>query len=488
MRIYISTLKLGVLFLGVVLFHSCAVNPVTGKKQLMLMSEAKEIQMGKEYDPTVVATFGVYQDDDLQQYINEKGNEMVALSHRSNLDFDFKILDSPVINAFAVPGGYVYFTRGILAHLNSEAEFMGVLGHEIGHVTARHSASQQSKQTLGQVLLIGGMMASEKFQQFSGYASQGMQLLFLKFSRDNEREADMLGVEYSTLAGYDANKMADFFNVLDQMQLEGTTSGIPTFLSTHPDPGERNIKVHQLAETWQDSIKMTSWKVNADTYLKLIDGIVYGEDPRQGFVEEGVFYHPEMKFQFPVPTDWQLQNSPLQVQMAPENGEATIIFATAIGESTDAVADKVIADLGLTNVQKTSKTINGLPATKIISEKLNVNTSTGDTTHLNIATYLIDYNQQIFLFHGLSEASNFAKYLPKFTACIESFKALSDPSKLNVQPQRIKVFEATSNGTLQNILTAFGVQEKDLHTIALLNNLNLTDQIEKGKLLKIISK
>ena len=130
------------------------------------------------------------------------------------------------------------------------------------------------------------------------------------------------------------------------MQLESTTTGIPTFLSTHPDPGERNIKVHQLAETWQDSIKMSSWKVNADPYLKLIDGIVYGEDPRQGFVDEGIFYHPEMKFQFSVPSGWQLENSPLQVQMAPENGEATIIFAAASGESTNATADKVIADLG----------------------------------------------------------------------------------------------------------------------------------------------
>ena len=139
-------------------------------------------------------------------------------------------------------------------------------------------------------------------------------------------------------------------------------------------------------------------------------------------------------------------------------------------------------------MQKSSTTISGLPATKIISEKLNVNTSTGDTTLLNIATYLIDYNQQIFLFHGLSEASNFNKYLSNFTACIESFMPLSDPSKLNVQPQRIKVVEATSSGTLKSTLTAFNVPEENLHTIALLNNLSLTDQIEKGKLLKIISK
>lgn len=178
-------------FLGLaalLIIPSCAVNPVTGKKQLMLMSEAQEIAMGKQYDPQVMATFGEYPEEELLRFIEAKGREMARISHRPNLEYHFRILDTPVINAFAVPGGYIYFTRGILAQFSSEAELIGVLGHEMGHITARHTVSQQSKQQLGQLLLIGGMIASEKFRDFAGYALQGMQLLFLKFSRDNERQ------------------------------------------------------------------------------------------------------------------------------------------------------------------------------------------------------------------------------------------------------------------------------------------------------------
>src|SRR5690554_1232195 len=218
---------------------SCAVNPVTGKRQIMLMSEEQEIAMGREYDPQVIATFGEYKDDKLLAFIQDKGNAMGKVSHRPDLQFHFRILDSPVVNAFAVPGGYIYFTRGILAQFNNEAELVGVLGHEMGHVTARHTVSNQSKQQLGQLLLIGGMIASEQFRDFAGYALQGMQLLFLKFSRDNEREADRLGVEYASKIQYDAQKMADFFNVLNKMNMASDHGGIPTFLSTHPDPGDR---------------------------------------------------------------------------------------------------------------------------------------------------------------------------------------------------------------------------------------------------------
>ena len=189
------------------------------------------------------------------------------------------------------------------------------MGHEMGHVTARHTASQQSKQQLGQLILVGGMIASEDFRQFANYAMQGMELLFLKFSRDNEREADKLGVEYSSKIGYDAHKMADFFNVLNKMEMESKSAGVPTFMSTHPDPGDRYNDVNKRATAWQDSLKLASWAVNSDSYLRLVDGIVYGQDPRQGFVENNMFYHPELRFKYPVPAGWQLENSPMQVQM-----------------------------------------------------------------------------------------------------------------------------------------------------------------------------
>ena len=169
------------LVLLAIFWTGCAVNPVTGNRELMLMSEEQEIAMGKQSDPAVVAQYGLYQDETLQKFINEKGQMMAKISHRPDLNFEFKIVDSPVVNAFALPGGYIYFTRGIMAHFNNEAEFAGVLGHEIGHVTARHGAKQYSKQQVAQVLMVGGMIVSPEFAQFGSQAQQGLGLLFLKF-------------------------------------------------------------------------------------------------------------------------------------------------------------------------------------------------------------------------------------------------------------------------------------------------------------------
>ncbi len=287
----------GVILVSVaLLLHSCAVNPVTGKKQFMLVSEQQELAMGKQYNPQVVASMGLYQDDKLQAFIDKKGNEMAKISHRPNLTYKFQIVDSPVVNAFAVPGGYVYFTRGIMAHFNSEAEFMGVLGHELGHITARHSVAQQSKQTLYSGVFMGAMILVPEIQQFGNAGMQGLQLLFLKHSRDHESQSDELGVEYSTKVGYDAREMADFFEVLKRLQLRDNPAGIPNYLSTHPDPSNRYQAVKVNAEKMQQALNTKELKINRDTYLRMIDGIVFGEDPRQGYVENGVFYHPELKF------------------------------------------------------------------------------------------------------------------------------------------------------------------------------------------------
>lgn len=284
----------------------------------MLMSESQEIAIGAEADPQIVAEYGLYESETLQAFINEKGQEMAAISHRSNLKFTFRILDSEVVNAFAVPGGYVYFTRGIMAHFNNEAEFAGVLGHEIGHITARHSVSQQTKALFGQLALITGLVIAPDLAQFAEEAMLGMQLVFLKFSRDHEKESDRLGVEYSTKVGYDAREMAGFFSTLERMQTQGGSARLPDFLSTHPNPGNRQTTVAKLAEEWQRKEGLTNPKVNRDSYLRLLEGLVYGPDPRQGFLENSVFYHPDLKFQFPAPANGPTRTAPAGCSLSPK--------------------------------------------------------------------------------------------------------------------------------------------------------------------------
>ena len=474
------------LFTAILMIMSCAVNPVTGKKQLMFMSEKQEVELGRQYDPEVIATFGEYQSPELLAFVQERGTEMGKISHRPKIEYHVRILDSPVINAFAVPGGYIYFTRGILAQFNNEAELTGVLAHEMGHITARHTASRQSKQQMGQILLIGGMIASKEFQKYAEYAMQGMQLLFLSYSRDDEREADRLGVEYSSKIGYDAHKMADFFQVLIKMNLESDQAGVPTFMSTHPDPGDRFNSVNQKATEWQEKLKLPVYKVNADNYLQMIDGMIYGEDPRQGFVAANTFYHPDLKFQFSIPDGWLLENSPMQVRMAPKDGKALIIFAIAPQKTLEEVAQSSIEQLGLTLIENKKINLNGMPALVTISKQVSQDESTGQQRTIMVLSYFIDYNSTFYVFHGVSAESDFSSYLPVMGTSMANFNKLTDPSKLNVKPKKVLVKKVQRSGTLADAFQNLGVQQAQMDEFALLNNMELTDKLQAGKLIKII--
>lgn len=335
------------------------------------MSPAQELALGKQSDPQIVASFGLYEDDRLQAFINEKGQQMAKVSHMPDLQFHFKILDSPVVNAFAVPGGYVYFTRGIMAHFNNEAEFAGVLGHEIGHVTARHSAKQYTKQTLGSIGLIAGLVLVPELGQYANQAMQGLQLLFLKFGRDHETQSDQLGVEYSTKVGYDAQYMSSFFRTIHRLTENGGGQRLPEFLSTHPDPLNRYEKVGEYTKEWQakDSTR-TTYKIGRNEYLKMLNGLVYGEDPRQGYVENFVFYHPELKFQYPVPRNWKTVNSPQQVQMAPEDGKALMLLQLAQEKTAQEAAQKFVTNNKLRLVDSRNLTLNGMKVVAVISDQV----------------------------------------------------------------------------------------------------------------------
>lgn len=514
------------------------------------MSTKQEISMGAGYDPQVQATFGVYEDAKLQQFLTEKGTAMAKISHRPNLPWQFKVVDSPVVNAFAVPGGYVYFTRGILAHFNSEAQLAGVLGHEIGHVTARHSARQQTGQILGQLGLIIGVVAAPELAQYADIANQGLGLMFLKFSRDHETESDGLGVEYSGKIGYDARQMATFFGTLRRI---GEKSGqdIPTFLSTHPDPGDREKKVDMLARAWQQKNPGT-YVENRNAYLQLIDGIIYGDDPKQGYVENGIFYHPELKFQFPVPADWAHQNSPIQFQMASKDGKAMMLLTLAQGKTLEEAAQATAQQYSLKVLDSRRTTIDGNSCLVLLSERVeqqqgqsgqqvqrsqasgsgrttntqggygqgqrndgqtngsgqprqkgqttNTSGTQGRTTNANtgqaaqdpnavrVLTYLIQYNGQIYAIHGLTYAALFNQYSPQFDRTAQGFKKLTDPDKINRQPERIRVKKTERAATFAEAMTQFGMPAARLEELAILNGMDKNTTLQAGTLLKTINK
>ena len=472
------------------LFSGCATNPVTGKREIMLVSEGQELAMGQESDPAVVAQFGLYPDQKLQKYINTMGDRMGKISHRPELDYKFRVVDSPVINAFAVPGGYVYFTRGIMAHFNNEAQFAGVLGHEIGHVTARHSAKQQTNAILGQVGLMGAMIASPRLAQFGEQAMQGLQLLNLKFSRDDENQADELGVEYSTTIGYDAKQMADFFRTLQREQEKAGGQAVPDFLSTHPNPADRYEHVQQLAAEWQKKpATPAKLAVDRDQYLRLIEGIAYGADPRQGFVENNAFYHPELKFQFPVPQGWKHQNSPQQFQMADPAGKALMMLTLAPGATLDEAAQGVVKQLSLQVGDTKRTTVNSFPALAFVGQQVQQDQQTGrQVAGVQVLAYLIQDGKTIYALFGASAPADFAAYAPTFTSTMEGFRRLTDASKLNRQPERVRIRSVKRATSLAQALKANGVPADRYEELAILNGMQLTDQLSTGMLFKVVGK
>ena len=470
------------------LLDSCAKNPVTGKNEFMLLSKGQEVAMGQQADPEIVAFFGLYENDPLQRFIKEKGQQMATISHRKDLKYEFKIVDSPVVNAFAVPGGFVYFTRGIMAHFNNEAEFAGVLGHEIGHITARHSAKQYSNAMLGQIGLVAGSVISPEFAQFADLAQTGMQLLFLKFGRDAESQSDKLGVEYSTKIGYDAQEMADFFKTLDRL---GDQSGeeVPTFLSTHPDPADREKNVAKLAAEWKRKVKATDLEVNRDSYLKMIDGLVYGEDPKQGFVENNVFYHPVLKFQFSIPASWTVQNTPQQVQMAPKDGRAVMMLTLAQGSSLENAAEGVLQKYQLKVIDSKKETVNGLPAIVLIAEQQpqqQQQQQQGQQQSIRTLMYFIQYGDNIYNLIGVSSQADFNAYVQLFQSTMGSFSVLNDPSKIKKQAERIRVKPVPQDGTLSQAFSSLHVNQKRMEELAILNGMTLNDRVDRGMLIKVI--
>ncbi|MFM2392162.1 MAG: hypothetical protein RLZZ546_139 [Bacteroidota bacterium] len=475
-----------IFFVCIGFLNSCSRNPVTGKKEVILMSSSQERAMGAEADPSIVQEYGLYQDAKLQAFINEKGKQMAAISHNKELPYEFKILDSPIVNAFAVPGGYVYFTRGIMAHFNNEAEFAGVLGHEIGHITARHTAKQYSKQMIGQVLLIGGMIASPEFAKFGDLASQGLGLLNLKFGRGHESESDRLGVTYSTEIGYDSHEMAGFFKTLQK--LSGGNGSIPTFLSTHPDPGDRFESVSRHSQDIQTAkgLNRANLKVNRDSYLKMIDGIIYGEDPKQGFFENNVFYHPEMLFQFNVPQGWQTVNSPSQVQMAPQDGKAIMFLQLESATSLEQAATGVISRNKINVEDRANVNVNGLPAIALYGTTTQEAQQGQQGQQLRMMIYLIQYNNAIYKIVGLSTTQDFNNYFNNFTSTMKSFNKLTDASKINKLPERIKIVPAKRTATFQQTMQDYGMASDKMDKLSLLNGMELTENVQSGMLVKVL--
>ncbi|RSK48834.1 M48 family metalloprotease [Hymenobacter rigui] len=444
---------------------------------------------GAQPDPAVIAQFGLLDNAKLQNYIDQKGMQMGRVSDRPADVKGFTVVDSPIINAFATPDGHVYFTRGILAYFNDEAQFSGVLGHEIGHITARHGQKQQTRSTIAGIgMILGSVIAPRVMQSVGGVVQQGVGLGLLKYGRDAENEADVLGVKYSSKIGYDPAHMADFFLTLSRTEQQSGAAGVPTFLSTHPNSADRYQRVKKLAVTAEQQAGR-QLSINRDQYLRLIDGLAYGDNPREGYVENSVFYHPDLKFQFPIPQGWQSQNTPSQFQMAEPNGKAAIILLPAGNKGLDETAQALAQQLNLQSPQAQKTTINGFPAIAIQGDQVGQDQQTGQQgITARTLSYLIQDGQSIYAFVGLTSPAAFETYAPQFQRTAQGYKRLTDAAKLNKQPERVRIRTAKAGQTLASALAANGIPSKRYEELAILNGMKTTDKMTSGQLFKVVGK
>lgn len=482
MRPIRSLLPLVLLALLALATSGCSVNPVTGQREIMLMSESQAKQLGAQSDEAIVAQYGVVDDPQLAGYVERLGESMVPVSHRPDLDFTFRVLDDPVVNAFALPGGYVYITRGILVYLNSEAALAGVVGHEIGHVTARHSAQRYTQQTLMQVGLGVGSIVSEKFAQYANLAGTAGQLLLLKYGRDDERQSDRLGVEYATALGYDTHDMAEFFRTLDR--LSPADGRLPSWMSTHPDPGERTETVHELTRTEQQAAT-GPFRDERGEFLRAIDGLVFGPDPRQGYVEGGTFHHPQLAFRFPVPNGWQLQNGRSQVvMMAPDEG-AVVIFTGAPAETPSAAADAFLGQEGLEPVDRQNVTVAGANA---VRTRVRMATEQ-EGSQMVVSTFFV-HGGQSWVFHGVAAENDFRARQSTLLLPAEGFAKETDPGVLATEPFVLRVVESPLDGRFADAVAGWSPPEgaglSGVEDLAVLNGMEATSPVRRGDRLKVV--
>jgi predicted Zn-dependent protease len=289
---------------------ACATNPATGKREFSLMSEAQEIALGQQMDGEVRRQMGVYEDAALQRYVETIGMRLAKASERPNLPWHFAVVDEPAINAFALPGGYIYVTRGILPFLDSEAELAGVLGHEIGHVTARHSAQQYTQATTAGVGVTLLSIFVPEARPLQGVTETALGVLFLKHGRDDELQADELGVRYTASTGWNPAGVAGMLRTLGRLdEADGSRRGVPNWLSTHPTPTDRVARLQAIVQ----KTAPVAAKTDEAEFLRRVDGIVFGDSPSDGIVRNNTFLHPVLRFSIAFPPQWDVRNSPEQV-------------------------------------------------------------------------------------------------------------------------------------------------------------------------------
>ncbi len=466
----------------------CTVNPATGQQQFTaLMSPAQEVQVGAQEHEKIAAMFAVDKaDPSLQSYVQEIGNRLAANTERGDVTYRFYILDDAMVNAFAVPGGYIYVSRGLMAQANSEAELAGVIAHEIGHITGRHSAERYSQgmlTSLGAVVLSAALNSSTASQ----VAGLGSELYMRSYSRSQEHEADMLGVRYLSQAGYDPQGMAAFLANLEQHSAfeeslagRGRQAQSFNYFSTHPLTSDRVTRTRAQAETSgaQDG------HVGRDEYLRRLDGMIYGDSPRQGYARGTSFYHPEMDFTFTVPDGFRLINQPHQVVATDQPGTTIIVFDAAPNDR------RVDAYRYMTEIWMQGEALSQAERIEINGRAAATASFPGKVNGQNVTIRIVAVEwapNSFFRFQMAYPQGAGNTLVERLRQTTYSLRTMNEREKREIQPYRVRIVEARAGDTVASLARQMPFDSHQQERFRALNNMRAGEPLLQGRLYKTVS-
>jgi predicted Zn-dependent protease len=470
------------LFTLSLVLSGCATNPVSGDREFVTVSESQEIDQGRQYHQTIIDQYGIYDDPDLQSYVEAIGQQLAANSHRAHLEYHFTILDSPDINAFALPGGYIYITRGIMAYLDNEAELAGVIGHEIGHVTARHSVRQQSGQLAAGLLniLISVTTGSDTLGQLGSQLSTG---ILRGYGREHELEADRLGAEYLHKSAYNPEAMLDVIGVLKDQELYETALAKKQnrqpriyhgVFSTHPKNDDRLKTVVRAAKNLPPVQYQGD---NQAAYLNSIDGMTWGQNTDQGVILRGRFMHAELAIALQFPADWLISNNPTRLLARdPENGALTQLSLKTLKKNETSVG--IIKRLAKDSIWAVEQTTYGATA------RTEANTAVGSQP-ARISVIELDQKRVLFI-AGTSAKDDFAATDLEWLAINTSFTRLSEEEVRNIKFPVLKIIEAEPGDSFTSLATSSAINHEAEDKLRLLNGAFPDGTIATSQKLKVI--
>lgn len=471
------------------LLLACATNPVTGRGEIVLMSASREASVGREAAAQVASEMGLVEDPALLAYVRQVGARVAAHSPRKDVPFQFAIANMPETNAFALPGGYVYVSRGLLALVRSEDELANVLAHEVGHVAARHAAQRETR-ALGVGLLtmlgtlaagaVGGSGAADAVGQLGQVAGSG---LIASYGRDQERQADEVGQRMAKAAGFDPGGMATFLGALDRevtLHLGGKTRR-PSFLDSHPATPERVASASERARTLGGRVALAP-AAERGAFVARLDGILVDEDPAEGVIRKQVFLHPDLDLRIAFPDGWQVQNGKQLVgAQEPEGAALVTLQAQERGDDPRAAAERFLR----ANAQGLELLDQGaFSGTEARGYRARGRVALQQGT-AGVELFWLMHRGTIFRVQGMAGAEGFARFAREFEDTARSLRPLASEERAGIRERRLDIVPARASESL----TALAERSRNvwkLEQVALANGLEPGAAPAPGQSVKLV--